>query len=210
MFWACALDERLSETDPAYEARRDGDGDEHGQVLPALRFTRDPHTHQVAVAASLEFTFERSSDSDSPDLLKLKTCWRPLDSITKLTGRFATSRGYLTGRAAYKERLEGQKPPLALGDALDFLNRESQLGASKCMTNTVAEGTKPTISACGLTCSANRRRRPTPRVDPRVRAPLRHWRSDPDVEVFEDRLAEALPDGVSTRDVPRSDRTERT
>jgi hypothetical protein len=28
-------------------ARRDGD--EHGQVLPALRFTRDRHTHQVAI-----------------------------------------------------------------------------------------------------------------------------------------------------------------
>jgi hypothetical protein len=81
VFWACALDERLSEIDPAYEARRDGD--EHGQVLPALRFARDRHTHQVAITTSLEFTFERSSDSGSPDLLKLKTRWRPLDGITK-------------------------------------------------------------------------------------------------------------------------------
>jgi hypothetical protein len=40
--WACALDERL-EADPAYAARRDSD--EHGQVLLALRFTRDRHTH---------------------------------------------------------------------------------------------------------------------------------------------------------------------
>ena len=37
VFWACALDERLCGTDSAYAARRDGD--EHGQVLPALRFT---------------------------------------------------------------------------------------------------------------------------------------------------------------------------
>jgi hypothetical protein len=51
VFWACALDERLSEIDPAYEARRDGD--EHGQVLPALRFARDRHTHQVAITTSL-------------------------------------------------------------------------------------------------------------------------------------------------------------
>jgi hypothetical protein len=39
VFWACALDERLSKADPKYAARRDGD--EHGQLLPALRFTRD-------------------------------------------------------------------------------------------------------------------------------------------------------------------------
>lgn len=123
VFWACALDERLSETDrAAYEARRDGD--QHGQVLAALRFTRDRHTHQVAITTSLEFTFERSSDSDSPDLLQLKTRWRPLDGITKPTGHFATTHGYRTGLAAYKEHLEGQKPVLALRAALDFLNRE--------------------------------------------------------------------------------------
>jgi hypothetical protein len=29
-------------------------------------------------------------------------------------------------------------------------------------------------------------------------------------QVFEDRLAEAMPDGVSRRDVPRTDRTERS
>jgi hypothetical protein len=29
-----------------------------------------------------------------------------------------------------------------------------------------------------------------------------YWRSRPDVEVFVDRLAEALPDGVSTREIP--------
>ena len=60
VFWACALDERLSKTDPAYAAHRDAD--EHGQILPALRFARDRHTHQVAITTSLEFMFERSSD----------------------------------------------------------------------------------------------------------------------------------------------------
>ena len=74
MFWACALDERLFTTDPAYAARRDAD--ERGQVLPALRFVRDRHTHQVAITTSLEFIFERSSDPNvSPDLLRVKNRW---------------------------------------------------------------------------------------------------------------------------------------
>jgi hypothetical protein len=36
-----------------------------------------------------------------------------------------------------------------------------------------------------------------------------YWRSRPDVEVFVDRLGEALSDGVSTREIPLRDRTER-
>ena len=123
VFWACALDERLRTTDPAYAARRDRD--EHGQVLPALRFTRDRHTHQVAITTSLEFMFERSSDPDvSPDLLKVLTRWRPLDGITEPTGSRAARDDYLAARNAYKDYLEGRKPALALRDALDFLNRE--------------------------------------------------------------------------------------
>ena len=62
VFWACALDERLCTTDPAYVARRDAD--ERGQVLLALRFVRDRHTHQVAITTSLELTFEWSSDTN--------------------------------------------------------------------------------------------------------------------------------------------------
>ena len=123
VFWACALDERLCKTDPAYAARRDGD--ERGQVLPALRFTRDRHTHQVAITTSLEFMFERSSDPDvSPNLLKVGNRWRPLDSITEPTGGREKSHDYITRRPAYDKHLEGRKPALALDAALHFLNRE--------------------------------------------------------------------------------------
>jgi hypothetical protein len=123
VFWACALDERLCTTDPAYAARRDSD--EHGQVLPALRFVRDRHTHQVAITTSPEFIFERSSDPNvSPDRLRVLNRWRPLDGITEPTGRRRTRGDYIARRTAYEEHLEGRKPALALRDALDFLNRE--------------------------------------------------------------------------------------
>jgi hypothetical protein len=122
VFWACALDERLCTTDPAYAARRDAD--ERGQVLLALRFVRDRHTHQVAITTSLELLFERSSDPNVPDLLKVGNRWRPLDGITEPTGRRPTRDDYIARRADYKEHLEGRKPALAMRDALDFLNRE--------------------------------------------------------------------------------------
>jgi hypothetical protein len=123
VFWACAMAERLCTTDPAYAARRNAD--ERGQVLPALRFVRDRHTHQVAITTSLEFILERSSDPNvSPDFLRVKNRWWPLDGITEPTDRYATRPGYRKRRAAYKEHLEGRKPALAMRDALDFLNRE--------------------------------------------------------------------------------------
>jgi hypothetical protein len=121
-FWACALDERLRTTDPAYAARRDAD--ECGQVLLALRFVRDRHTHQVAVTTSLELMFERSTDPNVPDLLRVRNRWRPLDGITKPTDNRVTRDDYIARQAAYKEHLEGRKPALAMRDALDFLNRE--------------------------------------------------------------------------------------
>ena len=52
--WACALDERLSRTDPKYAARRDAD--KQGQLLPALRFARDRQMHQIAITTALVFT----------------------------------------------------------------------------------------------------------------------------------------------------------
>ena len=115
VFWACALDERL-EADPAYTARRDCD--EHGQVLPALRFTRDRHTHQIAITTSLELSF------DSPDLFRVMNRWRPLALITEPTDSHREKHWYIARRAAYEKHLEGRKPALAMGDALDFLTRE--------------------------------------------------------------------------------------
>jgi hypothetical protein len=44
--WACALDERLDNTDATYAARRDADDD--GRVLPALRFVRDRQKQRMA------------------------------------------------------------------------------------------------------------------------------------------------------------------
>jgi hypothetical protein len=119
VFWACALDERLQKTDPKYAARRDDD--EHGQVLPALRFTRDRHTHQVAITTAVEFMFERSSE---PKVLRIRTRWRPLDGITEPTDGNEKMGGYIVRRAAYEKHLEGRKPAVAMSDALDFLNRE--------------------------------------------------------------------------------------
>jgi hypothetical protein len=122
VFWACALDERLRKTDTDYAARRDAD--EHGRVLLALRFTRDRHTHQVAVTTSLEFMSERSTDPNTPDLLRVGNRWRPLDGITEPPEGPERDRYYPARRDAYKKHLEGHKPALAMRDALDFLNRE--------------------------------------------------------------------------------------
>jgi hypothetical protein len=75
------------------------------------------------------------------------------------------------------------------------------LGATLALVSE-AEGRKPTISACGLTCSATER---VDRLHELIRAFVPRYATGdpiPDVEVFEDRLAEALPDGVSTRDCP--------
>jgi hypothetical protein len=117
---ACALDERL-EADPAYAARRDAD--KHGQVLLALRFARDRHLHQLAVTTALRFMFE-GSDPNVTDRFRVMNRWRPLDLITEPTdGRENTPR-YGALRAAYEKHLEGQKPVLAMRDALDFLTRE--------------------------------------------------------------------------------------
>jgi hypothetical protein len=122
-FWACALDERLWKADSEYAARRDRD--EHGRVLPGLRFIRDRHTHQVAVTTSLGFIFERSAEPDvSPDLLRVINRWRPLDGITEPTDGNEKKPWYIARRAAYEKHLEGRKPALTLRAALDFLNRE--------------------------------------------------------------------------------------
>jgi hypothetical protein len=120
--WACVLDERLLKTDPKYAARRDAD--EHGQVLPALRFARDRHMHQVAVTTSLEIMFERSDPNGPADRITVTNRWRPLDGITEPTGRRLRDPEYIARRDAYERRLEGRWPGLALRSALDFLNRE--------------------------------------------------------------------------------------
>jgi hypothetical protein len=121
--WACALDERLRKTDPTYAARRDAD--DHGQVLPALRFARDRHMHQVAVTTSLRFMFERSSDPNvTPDRLTVSNLWRPLDGITEPPEGPERDRYYPARRAAYEKHLAGRWPALAMGDGLDFLDRE--------------------------------------------------------------------------------------
>lgn len=119
VFWACALDERLRKTDTKYAARRDAD--EQGQVLPALRFIRDRHTHQVAVTTAVELTLDRDA---SPDLLRLGNRWLPLDSIRQPPEGHERDRYYPDRQAAYKKHLEGRKPAVAMGDAIDFLNRE--------------------------------------------------------------------------------------
>ena len=123
MFWVCALDERLKDADPGYKTRRDAD--EHRQLLLALRFTRDRHTHQMAITTTLEIAFERSSDADGrADLMKVGNRWRPLDALPKATGGHQNRRDYPDQEAAYKKHLEGRWPGLAMRDALEFLNRE--------------------------------------------------------------------------------------
>jgi hypothetical protein len=123
VFWACALDERLKNADPGYKTRRDRD--EQGQVLLALRFTRDRHTHQMAITTTLEIAFERFSDVDGrADLMKIGNRWRRLDALPKATGGHQNRRDYPGQEAACKKHLEGRWPGLAMRDARDFLNRE--------------------------------------------------------------------------------------
>jgi hypothetical protein len=122
VFWACALDERLKKVDSKYAARRDAD--EHGQVLPGLRFARDRHLHQVAVTTSLMFVFERSDPNGPADGFIVSNVWRPLDAIPGPTGSHKRNRDLPAQRATYEKHLEGRWPALAIGDALDFLNRE--------------------------------------------------------------------------------------
>jgi hypothetical protein len=120
--WACALDERLRKTDPSYAARRDAD--DYGRVLPALRFARDRHLHQVTITTSLVFTVGWSKADSTPDLIGGQIYWRKLDDITEPTDGRERKPDYLARRTAYKEHLEGREPRLAMGHALDFLNRE--------------------------------------------------------------------------------------
>jgi hypothetical protein len=89
--WACALDERLDNTDATYAARRDADDD--GRVLPALRFVRDRQRHQLAVTSSLVFLVQWSDVNPKPAITRTRIYWRPLGSPTEpINGHEAISR----------------------------------------------------------------------------------------------------------------------
>jgi hypothetical protein len=120
--WACALDQRLDDTDATYAARRDADDD--GRVLPALRFVRDRQRHQLAVTSSLVFLVQWSDVNPKPAITRTRIYWRPLEVPTEpINGHAAISR-YVTLRAAYEDQLEGREPPLAMAAALRFLSQE--------------------------------------------------------------------------------------
>jgi hypothetical protein len=119
---ACALDERLDNTDAAYAARRDADDD--GRVLPALRFVRDRQRHRMAVTSSLVFLVKWSDVNPKPAITRTRIYWRPLEGLTEpINGHEAISR-YVTLRASYEDLLEGREPPLAMEAALRFLSQE--------------------------------------------------------------------------------------
>ena len=119
---ACALDERLDNTDAAYAARRDADDD--GRVLPALRFVRDRQRHRMAVTSSLVFLVRWSDVNPKPAITRTRIYWRPLEGLTEsINGNEAISR-YVTLRAAYEDQLEGREPPMAMAAALRFLSQE--------------------------------------------------------------------------------------
>ena len=120
--WACALDQRLDNTDATYATRRDSDDD--GRVLPALRFVRDRQRHQLAVTSSLVFLVQWSNVNPKPAITRTRIYWRPLEGPTEpINGHAAISR-YVTLRAAYEDQLEGREPPLAMAAALRFLSQE--------------------------------------------------------------------------------------
>jgi hypothetical protein len=120
--WACALDERLDNTDATYAARRDADDD--GRVLPALRFVRDRQRHRMAVTSSLVFLVQWSDVNPKPAITRTRIYWRPLEGLTEpANGHEGISR-YVALRAAYEDLLEGREPPLAMATALRFLSQE--------------------------------------------------------------------------------------
>jgi hypothetical protein len=125
--WACALDQRLDDTDTTYAARRDADDD--GRVLPALRFVRDRQRHQLAVTSSLVFLVQWSDVNPKPAITRTRIYWRPLEGLTEPSDRHEAIRHealsrYVTLRAAYEDQLEGREPPLAMAAALRFLSQE--------------------------------------------------------------------------------------
>ena len=120
--WACALDQRLDNTDATYATRRDSDDD--GRVLPALRFVRDRQRHQLAITSSLVFLVQWSNVNPKPAITRTRIYWRPLEGPAEpINGHAAISR-YVTLRAAYEDQMEGREPPLAMGAALRFLSQE--------------------------------------------------------------------------------------
>jgi hypothetical protein len=121
--WACAIDELLENTDTTYKDRRDQH--EHGRLMPALRFVRDRHMHQVVVSSTMAFTIGFSSDeSIPPTMTAARIYWRPVDEIREPTDGRQDSALYQARRAAYVEHLERREPPLALGHVHNFLYSE--------------------------------------------------------------------------------------
>jgi hypothetical protein len=120
--WACALDERLDNTDEGYAARRDADDD--GRVLPALHFVRDRLRHRMVVTSSLVFLVQWSDVSPKPAITRTRLYWRPLEGLPEpLLGHEAIIR-YVNLRAVYEDQLEGREPLLAMAAALRFLSQE--------------------------------------------------------------------------------------
>jgi len=120
--WACALDERLDNTDATYAARRDADDD--GRVLPALRFVRDRQRHQLAVTSSLVFLIQWPEKNPKPAVTRTRIYWRPVDGLTEPNNGHDAIIRYVTLRAAYEDQLEGREPPLAMAAAIRFLSQE--------------------------------------------------------------------------------------
>jgi len=120
--WACALDQRLDNTDATYAARRDSDDD--GRVLPALRFVRDRQRHQLAVTSSLVFLVQWSDMNPKPAITRTRIYWRPVEGPAEQINDYAAISRYVTLRAAYEDQLEGREPPLSMAAALRFLGQE--------------------------------------------------------------------------------------
>lgn len=120
--WACALDQRLDNTDATYAARRDSDDD--GRVLPALRFVRDRQRHQLAVTSSLVFLVQWPDVNPKPAITRTRIYWRPVEGPAEQINDYAAISTYVTLRAAYEDQLEGREPPLSMAAALRFLGQE--------------------------------------------------------------------------------------
>lgn len=122
---ACSLDELLGGTDSPrteYAVRRDGD--EAGRVLPALRFVRDRHMHQAAMAPGMKFLLTGYVGQPPHAMTGASIYWRDLADIRQPTDWRNSQAAYRQRRDAYIELLEGHDPIAALTAALHFLSLE--------------------------------------------------------------------------------------
>lgn len=119
--WACALDQRLKDTDPdtdteaAYVARRRGDP--RGRVMQGIRFVRNLHMHTVVVSTSTQLG-PFFLDGPGPMIVSGGIVWRSAAELP------APERPQPRLEAVYVEWMQGRTTVDALAHALVWLVAE--------------------------------------------------------------------------------------